>query len=306
MKKLLNFLIISGFAAVAFGQSDVLYTHFMFNKLAYNPAYAGSKGAFDLSGIYRKQWVDLDGAPRTMNFNVHTPFAGGRNALGLSVTADEVGDVNTTGIDLYYAYHLKFSNNARLSLGLGGRLEQTNFDWTDARPLDLIDNVIPNVDETSYSPNFGAGAYYYAEKWFVGLSVPRLLKNTLYLNENKNGISQSGVRTYYLMGGAVTRIGRDIQLLPSLLLSYNPNAPVDVDLNANVRFFNAVWIGGSYRLGDSFDGLLGYEFKNGLRIGIAADYTLSALDKYTHGSFEAMLGYTFKCKNCNVDHLRFF
>ncbi len=306
MKKLLNYLIFSMLTTSVMAQSDVIYTHFMFNKLAYNPAYAGSRGAFDLSGIYRQQWAGIDGAPQTGTFNVHTPFAGGRNAAGLSLTSDQIGKVNTNALDLYYAYHLQLNGKGKLSLGLQGRIEQARIAWSEAKPLDLDDEQIPVGDESVFAPNFGVGAYYYTDKYFAGFSVPRLLRNALYLDQSDRSIDRNGIRTYYMMGGANIRLGMKTQLVPSFLVSYNPNAPVDIDLNANLRFLDAFWVGASYRLSDSFDAMVGYEFKNGLRLGMAVDYTTSELQKATTGGYEVLLGYTFKCKDCNVSHLRFF
>ena len=304
MKKILQFMICSAFAFSLQAQSDVLFTHFMFNKLAYNPAYAGSKGAFDMTAIYRNQWTDIEGAPQTANINIHTPFAGKKNALGFAITSDKIGKVKTNAFDLTYAYRIPLSTRHTLSLGLHGRIEQAMIDWTKASPLDLGDTSIPTTDETSFAPNFGAGAYFTGQNYFVGLSVPRLLKNSLYINQS--GSFEGDAISYYLMSGVTNRLNSNLQLTTSFLLSYNPSAPVDVDLNASLHFMEAFWIAGNYRLADSFDALAGYEFKNGLRIGVARDFTTSDLEKFTKGSWEVMLGYTYRCKDCNVSHLRFF
>ncbi len=306
MKKLFNLFILITFSLGCFAQSDLLYSHFMFNKLAFNPGYTGSKGSFDVSAYYRRQWSGIDGSPRTMNFNAHTPFGGGKNALGIAFTADEIGDVNSTALDLFYAYQIKWSAKSKLSIGLQGRIEQGRFNWSNASAVEKDDEAIPNTNDTNYAPNFGVGAYYFAGKYYVGLSVPRLLKNPLYLSNDNTGTSREGVLTYYMTAGAQLKLTRQIQLMPAVLLSYNTNAPVDVDLNANFLFLDAFWLGASYRLADSFDGLMGYEFKNGMRLGLAMDFTLSKLRKFTNGSYEIMLGYTFKCKECDVHHLRYF
>lgn len=306
MKKLFNLFLFSGLALGCFAQSDYLYSHFMFNKLAFNPGYTGSKGSFDVSAFYRRQWSGIDGAPRTINLNAHTPFAGGKNAIGLSVSADEIGDVKTNSFDLFYAYQIKLNEKNKLSIGLQGRIEQARLNWSNASAVDRDDVAIPTANETNYAPNFGVGAYYFSGKYYVGLSVPRLLKNPLYLSNDNTGTSREGLLTYYLMAGGQLKLARQIKLMPAMLLSYNTNAPVDVDLNANLLFLDAFWIGANYRLADSFDGLVGYEFKNGMRLGMAMDFTLSKLRKFTYGSYEIMLGYTFKCKDCEVHHLRYF
>ncbi len=305
MKKIFTVLLLVLIGSVGYSQSDVQFTHFMYNKLSFNPAYAGSKGSFDLLGLYRKQWSGIDGAPSTAAFSAHAPFAGGRNAMGIIFTADEIGKVKTNAVDLMYAYHLQVSQSSKLSIGLQGRIEQANLQWTKANPTDVVDFSIPNTNETAFAPNFGLGAYYYADKYFVGLSVPRLLKNALFLDKSEK-VEKEKSLTYYLNAGTMVRLSSKVKLMPSFLVTYNPHAPVDLDLNANFLLMDKFIAGLSYRLADSVDGLIGFQFNNGLRFGMAMDFTTSELEKFTNGSFEIMLGYTFKCKDCNVNHLRYF
>ena len=179
-------------------------------------------------------------------------------------------------------------------------------DWRKADPIDLIDVSIPGLEEGSTTPNFGIGGYYYTPTYFVGLSVPRLLKNSLFLDREDNTIKRAEALTYYFTGGFVAPLSANVKLAPTALVTYTPNAPLDVDFNANVFFLENFMVGASYRLGDSLDGLVGFQFANGLRLGMAVDFTTSDLEKATNGSWEIMLGYTFKCKDCNVNHLRYF
>ena len=305
MKKIFTIFFLAQISLMGLAQSDVQFTHFMYNKLAFNPAYSGSKGSLDMLGLYRKQWSGIEGAPSTAAFSVHAPFTGGRNALGVIFTADEIGKVNTNAVDLMYAYHINVTEKSKLSIGLQGRIEQAKLQWTKADPLDVVDFSIPNANESSFAPNFGLGAYYYAEKYFVGLSVPRLLKNALFLDQSE-GVEKENSLTYYLNAGTMVRLSHKVQLMPSFLVTYNSHAPVDLDINANFLLMDKFIAGLSYRLADSIDGLIGFQFSNGMRIGMAMDFTTSELQKFTNGSFEIMLGYTFKCKDCNVNHLRYF
>ena len=280
----------------------------MYNKLSYNPGYTGSKGVFDLLGIYRKQWSGIQGAPSSAYFSVHSPIGDGRNALGIGLMGDEIGKISTNAIDLFYAYRIQFDKNSKLSIGLQGRIEQADLKWTLADPNDLVDNAIPNTNETSFAPNFGLGAYYYASNYFVGLSAPRLLKNALFLDRSGQ-VEKENYLTYYFNAGTVFDLNikkTNVKVMPSFLVSYNSNAPVDVDFNANFLWMDKFITGLSYRLADSVDGLIGFQFSSGMRIGMAMDFTTSELEKHTNGSFEIMLGYTFKCASCNVNHLRYF
>ena len=303
MRKLIHLFIFSLLAVGVAAQSDVQYTHWTFNKLSYNPGYTGAKGAFDALALYRNQWSGIDGAPRTIHVNAHTPFAGKRSGLGIGITSDEIGKVNTNSVAMSYAYRMRLGDGNTLSLGLSGRLEQLRFKWSDSKPLDPDDPEIPQGDETAFGTNFGTGAYFLGKSYYFGVSVPLLLKNSLY--QDRSG-KKDNRRTAYVMGGFRMELSRNIELVPSILVSVNPAAPVDVDLNANLVFMKVFWLGGSFRLGDSFDALAGMEFGNGLRLGLGLDLTQSELNQATNGSWELMLGYTFKCKSCEVSHLRFF
>ena len=303
MRKLIHLLILSFLAGGVAAQSDVQYTHFTFNKLAYNPGYTGAKGAFDALALYRNQWSGIEGAPRTIHVNAHTPFAGKRNGMGIALTSDEIGKVSTNSVDMSYAYRIKLGDANTLSLGVSGRLEQLRFKWSDSEAIDPDDPEIPVGDETAFATNFGTGAYFLGKKYYFGLSVPRLLKSGLYQDRSDR---KDNPRTAYVMGGFSALLTNNVELVPSILVSVNPAAPVDVDLNANFILMKVFWLGGTYRLGDSFDALAGMEFGNGMRLGVGLDFTHSELDKVTNGSWEVMLGYTFKCKSCEVSHLRFF
>ena len=285
-------------------QNDVIYTHFMFNKMNYNAAFTGSAGVPDVAAIYRNQWwKGIDGAPTTINVFGHFPFLDERNGIGLSITSDKIGFYETLAADLSYAYHIEIDRKNQLSFGLSGRFESTRINWLMAEGVDMADMVIGQTPESRVAPNFGFGAYYKNDKFYAGLSVPRLLKDSKYTDGAEFNL---GLNTYYLMGGINFEINDYVELYPNILVSYNPSAPFELDLNVNVLVLQSIWLGGSYRLGDSFDIIAQYYFKNnGLRIGGAYDFTLSPLNQKTAGSFELIVGFTLPCENCDIIHPRF-
>ena len=67
------FLIIPSVQA----QQDSQYTQYMYDTHSINPAYAGSRGSLSIMGVYRNQWVGLEGAPKTLNFSAHSPIGFG-------------------------------------------------------------------------------------------------------------------------------------------------------------------------------------------------------------------------------------
>jgi len=311
MKKIILFsLLLSGSLMICFAQHDVQYTNYNFSKLTYNPAYAGSSGAPSFAAIYRNQWINLEGAPTTLNANFHTSFYENKCGVGLSITADKIGMMRNTYVDLSYAYRFKTGDHGTMSLGINGRLEHGKIDWNLANPLDAGDETIPMVEAGRYKPNFGFGAYFERSNLYLGLSVPQLINSTLYRTENITG---SGIdyRTYYLMFGYLMPLTKDVKFQPGVLLSFNKEVPFEADITANFIFLNTFWIGGNYRVGDSFDAIVQYQISDELRAGLSFDFTLSDLNKFTNGSIEFMVSYTFdkqplERKAENINNLRYF
>jgi len=309
-KQLLLFIAFGLSITLCFAQHDVQYTNYNFNKLAYNPAYAGSSGAPSLAAVYRNQWVTLDGAPTTMHANFHMPFYENKCGAGIALTADRIGMMRNTYIDVHYAYRFKTGDKGIMSLGVNGRLEHGKVDWTQANPLDLGDQTIPSIESSRYKPNFGFGAFFEMDNLYVGLSVPQLINTTLFIDENVSG---SGIdyRTYYLMFGYLMNISKDVKLQPSVLFSFNEEVPFEADISANFIFLNTFWVGGNYRIGDSFDAMIQYQINQEVRAGLSFDFTMSDLNKFTNGSIEAMVSYTMGSKAIerkaeNINNLRYF
>lgn len=304
MKNIFTFMLLLG-ATVAFSQNDIGWTHFGFNRLAYNPAYAGGENTLSATAIYRNQWWSgVEGSPKNISVNVHTPLGNFNNALGLEINTDDIGLYNRQNIVLSYAYRLRFSEQNYLGLGIDGQLGFSNVDWLMAQGLQETDNLIGQQAESRFAPNVGLGAYLSMDKFYAGVSMPLLLKNTFYLTDNAP--EGSPKRTLYAMAGLDLPLTDKIDFQPHLLASINGAAPFDLDINANLLFFKTFMLGLSYRLDDSLDGLLQYRLKNGLRLGVAVDFTTSALNKATTGSYELYVGYVFPCTDCNVENLRHF
>jgi type IX secretion system PorP/SprF family membrane protein len=307
MKKYIFIVILLYSSFCTFAQNDPLYTKFMFNKLAYNPAYAGSREVLSISGLYRNQWQGVDCAPQTAFISAHLPFSQNRNGAGFALMNDQVGFVNVTAFDAMYSYRIRVNDEAILSLGLQGRMEFGRYDWTKARPLDSEDDQIPLAAASKTSPNFGAGIFYQHAKYYIGVSMPRFLKTVNYYSNLTNQTAKiSSLRTTYIMGGLRTRLSESVYFEPAAMLSLNPNAPVGLDLNANFLFMNTLWLGASYRLNDSFDGVIAYQLTKQLRAAVAVDLTNSKLRKRTFGSWEIGLEYNFDFEECGVKNIRFF
>lgn len=277
-------------------QQDLQYTQFMFNKLNFNPAYAGSKGAWCLSGIYRKQWFGIDRAPETATLNVHGPVANKRVGLGLSVSYDQIGFATRVATETNYSYIIPFEkDNAFLSLGLRAGVYYNQMRWDEADLIDAGDNAIPQGTTSRVLPNFGAGIYYQSTKWYAGVSVPRLFTNRGDFNiAASNGVVEPEfTQHYYAMGGFTADMSENVQIQFNSLFKYVYNAPLSMDLNVSFVFVRRVLFGVTYRVGDSVDALFQWQITPQLRIAAAYDFSITQLQRYNSGSIEAMINYCF-------------
>ena len=301
MKRIFQILIISVISMTAYGQSDPLLTHFVFDKQSYNPAFVGSKENLDLGAIYRNQWWSgIDGAPKTANFYMNMPILNNRSGIGLAIVSDKIGFTKMFAADISYAYRMKMEKST-LALGLMGRIEKGSYDWEKADPNDVDDTEISG--DGGMVGNIGAGIYFNTDNFYAGLSMPRLTKNSLYLK--KDGFERK-FNSFYLMAGYVMDVSNNMKFYPAALVSFNKDVPFEFELNGNLIFNDAFMVGASYRYQDAISGLLQYRFKGGLKAGFAVDFTASELKKATTGSFEVMVGYTLQCDDCKIVNLRYF
>ncbi|MCB9235647.1 MAG: type IX secretion system membrane protein PorP/SprF [Bacteroidia bacterium] len=302
---LIKVAILAGFFCISCGiftpgqaQQDPMYSQYMFNGLAFNPAYAGSRDALTLAGLYRRMWLGIPGAPVSQTFALHLPNKSRRQAFGFSMVNDQASYISQTLISLDYAYRIPIGPG-KLALGLRATGYNFRVDWTRAdlkNPNDIVPSLYPR---SLFFPNAGFGIYYHTQNWYVGASVPRILINSL--DPDKPGVSFSGSDTtdaifnrhYFINGGVVFNLSSSVQMKPSVLVKVVERAPLQADLNLNFYFNKKFGVGTSYRSGDGMVFMLEYMITPQLWAGYAYDYPLTRLNGYTSGSHELMLTYDF-------------
>ena len=283
-------MLLFSFDGVA--QQDPMYTQYMYNTLSVNPAYAGSRDALSLTGLFREQWIGIDGAPSTQSFVMHSPIYSDNMGLGLSVVNDRIGPIHQTMLFADYSYSIQTTDNAKLAFGLKAGVNLLQADLTGLRSTQSGDQAIYNVDNRLL-PNVGVGVYYYSDKGYVGLSAPKLLQQRIASYDNGNLTQDVERRHYFLIGGYVFDLSESIKFKPSFLVKAVQGAPLSVDLSGNFFFNDKLGIGLAHRFDDSFSGLLQYYVTPQFRIGYAYDFTMTELRHYNSGSHELMVGYDF-------------
>ncbi|MGB0422725.1 MAG: PorP/SprF family type IX secretion system membrane protein [Flavobacteriales bacterium] len=294
MKFIKYTLVIAFFAAVfnTSAQQDPMFSQYMFNTLAINPAYAGSADLLTANIIYRHQWADIDGAPRTQTVTLHSPLKKESVSLGGSIINDAHGPVKQTGVYLDASYRITM-DRSRLSFGLKGGMNFFSANLTDLSPVVEDDPVFSQNISTKLLPNFGAGIMWYSNKSYLGLSVPKLLQNRLIDGDLPNFTNNAETMHYFFTAGTVLEVNNYTYFKPALLVKAVDGAPLSFDVTANFMFYEKFWIGAMYRYQDAIGMLLQYEINNKVHVGYAYDYSITEISNYTTGSHEIMLGVDF-------------
>jgi len=290
MKKLyfIAILALSVFTEVQ-AQQDPHYTQYMYNMSIMNPAYAGSKEGMSGGFLYRKQWVEIEDAPTTGTFFIHSPV--GRNVgLGLSVVSDKIGPVEENNFYGDFSYTLNLGGEHRLAFGLKAGLTMHKIDFSVISPTlpqpDPSDPFFAANPSSSFL-NIGSGLFYYTDKYYVAFSVPNMLKSK-YLDFNGRQYGTDVIH-YFLTGGYVFDLNPNLKFKPFAMIKSSLNAPTSVDVSANFMMYDKLELGATYRLEDSFGAMVNFAVTPSLRVGYAYDHIVSDLNVVTPASHEVML-----------------
>lgn len=273
-------------------EKALLYSHYSFNGLAINPAYAGSREMLSISLSHRSQWMGFDGAPSYNILGIHTPFKNTKMGLGFQVMNESIGLRKYTGFYLNYAHRLTLGNG-KLALGLKGGIATGNYDLID---LGDDDYVFSEKSSSYLLPNFGVGLYYYTRKFYAGLSVPLILGYETSETGEVTAYHDFNKYAYYLTAGITFDIADKWQLQPSGMVEYDKAGGVIADVGLSLLYKDVLRAGASYRSKQAIVMLLDYKITYQLRVGIAYDYGLNDLNAYNRNSFEVALEYNFGYK----------
>jgi len=300
-----------------YAQQDVQFSQYMFNPLVLNTAYAGYRGETYANVMYRKQWVNLPGAPESFTASVEglLPNMNDRVALSARVLSDNLGPQKTLSAFVGYTYRVPLNEDGtkRLCVGLAGGLDDN-------------DQLVPVGVSKKIVPDFNAGAYYYSPKCYVSFGVNNILEvnavNTNYSWQGTNFESMEKKLHGYVGAGMVFNLSNTLKFKPSFLWKEDFRGPSNIDLNGFILVNDIVWLGGSYRTGlniwnrnqeikgldrnDAVSLIVElFPFKR-LRIGYAYDITTSKLNSYQNGTHELSIGIGFPHKDGRELSPRFF
>jgi type IX secretion system PorP/SprF family membrane protein len=286
-----------------YSQQDAQYTQYMYNTINVNPAYAGSRGVMSVFGLYRTQWVGLDGAPTTGAFSINTPIENSNIGAGLSVVTDKIGPTNEHVISLDVSYTVPTSETYKLSFGLKGSANLFNFDRTKVNPVTDADLLLQDISN-DFSPNIGAGIYFHSDKLYLGVSAPNFLETKRYADNTKAVYKER--MNLYAIAGYVFDLSSNLKFKPAVLAKAVQGAPLQVDVSGNFMINEKFVLGAAWRWDAAFSAMAGFQINKGLYLGYGYDLETTKLKNYNSGSHEVFLRYELFSKPEKIVSPRFF
>lgn len=284
--------------AIGWSQQYPVFTQYYFNELVINPAFAGNHVQLSMTTLYRNQWVNFPGAPRTYNFTAHTALLRNKIGVGLMMNHDQIGSYRNQNVYGSYAYKLHFGKST-VAMGVQAGF---NIVGADFSKLDLLNPDDLSMSFSSFNklkPNFGGGILFQRKHYFIGFSVPFILNSAVASGSFEgvfNEIRQK--RYYFLRSGAIFPFAgtKDVKINPSILIRTQEGQPISADLNLAFIFYDVFSIGTSARFGDSFITFIDLKLSEQFHFAYSYDWTSSALNYFSNGSHEFMLNYRVRIR----------
>jgi type IX secretion system PorP/SprF family membrane protein len=341
MKKIVMIIITVSFVYAASAQQRPHYTQYILNNYILNPALSGIENYTDLKISGRDQWVNFKGAPQTAYLSVHTALgkqdlrtnatsydipgvnprgqaywetyeaAKPHHGIGLAVINDKTGNFNRFTSYLSYAYHLGLGPKTNLSAGFSAGITRVGFDaakanWGNNIPDPVVGNATSEVNKIK--PDLGVGLWLYSSNYFIGLSAQQVIPQKLAFVDDASLQTKGKLIPHtFFTAGYRFLLSADINAIPSVMVKYINGAfknNYQAEFNLKLQYQDLLWIGGSYRQFDGYAAMLGLNVANTFNVGYAYDFTKTAINTYSNGTHELVIGflignkYSEKCPRC--------
>ncbi len=302
------FLLVS---ISSWAQQVTQYSMYQLNPFAFNPAFAGLDESLSFTGVYRNQWIGLEGSPESQNISIHMPFYILGGGIGINANNDVIGAHRLTRATLSYSKYLKVGETGQLSIGLSGGIAQQAFDGNKLRTPEgeydetvgavlHNDNFLSENNINAISPTFGVGVYYKNESLQVGLSSDNVAEQAFRYNLENENVNIKNKRHYYMYASYLLAIGESFALEPSIL-GKSDLVEHQLDLSLRIIYNDIFFVGSSFRgfspnTTDAIVLMAGMQINANVRFAYAYDLSLSPLKTVNTGSHEIVLKYNLNQK----------
>jgi type IX secretion system PorP/SprF family membrane protein len=304
---------------VCISQQRPHYTQYILNNYILNPALSGIENYTDLKLSARDQWIGFEGRPQTFYLSVHAPIGKkdyktsstsynvpGQNprgtsywqnytaseahhGIGFSIVNDITGNYNVFTANVSYAYHLGLSPTTNLAAGFSGGLSKVNYNRSkSSAPNDPGIGPGGNIIYKT-RPDLNAGLWVYSGNYFVGVSAKQIIPQKVAFVNDTLGLKLAP--HLFATAGYRVLVNEDVNAVPSIMVKSVTGAPTQVDLNIKLQYQDLLWLGGGYRFGNGYTGMVGLNVGNTFNIGYAYDYTTTAIKTVSNGTHEIIIGF---------------
>jgi len=302
MKKIysIGFFLLLASGVVA--QQDVQNSQYMFNQLALNPAYAGSRDAINTGMLSRDQWTQMPGAPQTFLLYAHGPLKSKKIGLGFQASNDKIGPKSVFGLSGDFAYRINLTNSSKIALGLRYGMYRYSFDWSVMEYKDLNDPYNTMEQTHKMVPSADFGVYFNSLKYYAGISATHLFGDKSFTEgvENPTGTIAELKPHIFTNGGAAFILMDNLVANPSFLVKFVESAPASIDVNLNFLIDEKIWLGTSYRVAYGMAFLAQYQITPKFKVGYSYDFGFNRIGRVGGASHELMIGYDFRISKSAV------
>lgn len=325
-KRIVSILCLIAFVAVGnkTKAQDPAFSQFFANPLYLNPAMAGTDICPRLSLNHRNQWPGIGKTYVTYSAS-YDQFAeklGGGIGIGVAKDVAGAGDLNTTHINLTYAYHLKVSKKFSLNAGFEAAYRQLGVDWSQLTFGDMIDpvqgfiyptaediiNYADNKGFTDFASGFmGFGSANDKFDYYFGFAAHHITQpDQGFLGESRLPVKMTANigAAFPLNPYGTYRTNSGVRPKNAAILSPNVLFQKQQDfmqLNYGVYIIKGPIVGGLWarQSAENFDAfilLLGIE-QSSWKFGYSYDVTISDLNNSnTQGAHEFSFAYKLPCR----------
>jgi type IX secretion system PorP/SprF family membrane protein len=277
----------------------------MYNTLTINPAYAGSRKMLSAIVLHRSQWLGVDGAPENSSFTIHSPLKIKNLGLGVNIANGRIGAESNSVFDVSVSYSFNLSNSLRLSFGTSIGLNSYSVDNSLLDVFNSNDAIYSTEVDNNLSPKFGAGLLLHSDRFYLGVSSPRLYNKTRLESDYGDLYFLNDATHNYLTSGYILDINQDFKFLPAVLMKYVEGAPIQTDVSFNFSYQNKFLSGLAYRINSGMSALVGYQFYDKWLLGMSYDIPNQKVD-FNRGTLEFFLRFEMFKKYGKMVTPRFF
>ncbi|MDT7829550.1 type IX secretion system membrane protein PorP/SprF [Pricia sp. S334] len=286
--KIFPLLLLLGIVTVGRAQKEPQYTQYMYNIGSFNPGYVGTTPTPEITGLYRAQWLDVEGSPRTLRFGANYPLSNETMGLGFNIISDQLGPSTQTYVELAYSYQFNVTDNTKLSFGMDVGGSFLNVDFSKGTFENPGEPILQGEIIKEFYPTVGAGFFLYEDDiWYLGASVPNFLTDGVYNDEVATIVDDK--LQFNFIGGYVFELSETLKFKPAFLVNLVSGAPVNTNVSTNFLINERFTLGASYRFGNAVSGLAGFQVTNSTFIGYSYDYNTNPLGEFSKGSHEVIL-----------------